>query len=124
MALALVGLLFLVLGLFSGVVLVAAPFGWFGLTAGIMMWILFPLFSSIGYFLFAAGARAAQVRSLTILVSGALLLLASVAGVGIVLDASSLYVAAGSVLPLWCVLVVAGLLGAMGAAAINKDVPA
>lgn len=124
MVLALVGLLFLVLGLFCGVVLVAAPFGWLGLSAGLMMWILFPMFSSIGYFLFAAGARAASVRTLTIAVSGGLLLLASAAAVGIVMDAASVYVAVNSVLPLWCVLVVAGILGAMGAAALNKDVPA
>jgi hypothetical protein len=121
MVLALVGLLFLALGLFCGVVLLAAPFGWFGLTAGMSMWILFPLFSSIGYFLFAAGARSGQVRTLTMAVSGALLLLASAAGIGIVMDAASVYVAETSVLPLWCVLVVAGLLGSMGAASFNKD---
>jgi len=124
MALALVGVLFLALGLFCGVTLVAAPFGWFGLTAGVLMWILFPFFSGLGYFMFAAGARAAQVRTLTVAVSAALLLLAAVAGVGIVLDASSLYVAANSVLPLWCVLVVAGLLGSMGAATFSRDAQA
>jgi hypothetical protein len=124
MVLALVGLLFLALGLFCGVVLLAAPFGWFGLTAGMSMWILFPLFSSIGYFLFAAGARAGSVRALTVAVSVSLLLLASAAAVGIVMDAASVYVAANSVLPLWCVLVVAGLLGSMGAAALNRDVQA
>lgn len=121
MVLALVGLLFLALGLFCGVVLLAAPFGWFGLTAGLSMWILFPLFSGIGYFLFAAGARSAQVRTLTMAVSAALLLLASVAGIGIVMDAASVYVAVNSVMPLWCVLIVAGLLGSMGAASFNKD---
>jgi hypothetical protein len=124
MVLALVGLLFLALGLFCGVVLLAAPFGWFGLTAGLMMWILFPLFSSIGYFLFAAGARSGQVRSMTMLVSGLLLLLASAAGVGIVMDAASVYVAMHSVTPLWCVLIVAGILGSMGAASFNRDTPA
>jgi hypothetical protein len=103
---------------------VAAPFGWFGLTAGLMMWILFPMFSTIGYFLFAAGARAGSVRVLTVAVSVSLLLLASAAAVGIVMDAASVYVAANSVLPLWCVLVVAGLLGSMGAAALNRDVQA
>ena len=124
MVLALVGLLFLVLGLFCGVVLVAAPFGWLGLTAGLMMWILFPMFSTIGYFLFATGARAGSVRALTVAVSAALLLLACAAAVGIVMDAASVYVAVNSVLPLWCVLTVAGILGAMGAAALNRDVQA
>ena len=57
------GLFLILLGLFSGGVLVAAPLGLVPWHPGAVLWVLFPAFSITGFVLFAIGGRSAQVRS-------------------------------------------------------------
>lgn len=107
----------MVVGLFAGVVLVAAPLGLGGWSASAALWVLFPLFTLAGYMLTIAGSRTSQARGLSFGVSCALLLLAVVAAVALVLSAASVVPIDGSTLSLWYVLVVAGAIGSIGAAA-------
>lgn len=50
------GLLILALGLFSGGVLLLAPLGLIETTAGLTLWVLFPVFTIGGYLLAASAA--------------------------------------------------------------------
>jgi len=111
------GAVLMVMGLFAGVVLVAAPLGLGGWSASAALWVLFPLFTLVGYMLTVAGSRASQARGLSFGVSCALLLLAVVAAVALVLSAASVVPLDGSTLSLWYVLVIAGGIGSVGAAA-------
>jgi hypothetical protein len=117
MILLLTGIVLLLLGLFSGVVLVAAPLGWAAWEAGIVLWVLFPAFTITGYVLAVIGGRSSQFRGLSLILSGLLLMLALVSGAGLVLEAAGVAKAAGSTLSLWYVLFVAGMVGVIGAAA-------
>ena len=120
MALLVVGALLLVLGLFSGSTLVLVPLGLVPWSADLVMWVLFPVFSVGGYLLFAMAARIGNIRALTNVVSWLLLALAMLCAVALVLDAASVIHPVGSVLPLWYVMVVAGVLGAFSAGAHGK----
>jgi hypothetical protein len=120
MALLITGALLVAMGLFAGGVLVAAPLG---LVAGPVdgtLWLLFPLLSIGGFSLFVVGARTAQIRGLSVAVSSALLALALASAAGLLLRAASLVHVESSTLSLWYVLVVAGTLGAVGAAARSR----
>ena len=110
------GAFLVALGLFSGVVLTLAPLGLAPWSPEGVLWVLFPLFSVVGYLLFATAARTPQVRGFTFTVSCLLLLLALASAAGVVLSAASVIQPVGSMLPLWYVLFVAGLLGSVGAA--------
>lgn len=123
MLLLITGVFLLLLGLFSGVVLVAGPLGLAAWTPGLVLWVLFPVFSVAGYVLFAIGARMGQVRAGSLLLSALLLLLALASAAGIVLQASSVLPAQGGTASLWYVMVVAGLIGIVGAASLGR-VPA
>ncbi len=120
MPLLIVGLLFLALGLFAGTALVVAPMGLGTLSAGLMLWIIFPLFSIVGYVMFVIGAKVGNIRLLSSIVSWLLLLLAMAAAIGLVLVAASIVTTEASTLSLWYVLVIAGMLGGIGAAANIK----
>ena len=61
MIVALAGVVLLVLGLFAGAVLVLAPLGLAPWTPGLTLWILFPVFSVLGYCLLVIGARGTQL---------------------------------------------------------------
>ena len=111
----LAGVVLIVMGLFAGAVLVAAPLGLVGGSSGLALWVLFPLLTVAGYTLTIAGSRTSQVQRLSFSVSCALLLLAVVAAVALVLSAAAVVPLSGSTLPLWYVLVVAGTLGSVGA---------
>jgi hypothetical protein len=115
------GGLLLVLGLFSGTVLVLAPLGVVPWSASATLWVLFPLFSLAGYVAFVIGARTARIRTLSVAASGLLLILAAAAATGLVMTAASVVPPAGDTLSLWYVLAVAGTLGAVGAAAAQRD---
>jgi len=117
MILSMVGVVLLGLGLFCGGVLVAVPLGLAALSAGAVLWLLFPLLCLGGFALLATGARPAALRGPVLAVSVALLALALTAAVGLVLGAAAVQQTAGSPMPLWYVLGVAGLLGTLGAAA-------
>ena len=115
-----VGALLVVLGLFCGGVLAAVPLGLLAWSPGVSLWVMFPLFSILGYSAFVIGAKNAQVRWLSVAVSALLLLLAAAAAIGLVLVAVSALHTEASTLPLWYVLVVGLVLGGVGAATMQK----
>ena len=116
MVLLVAGALVVALGLFSGIVLTLAPLGLAPWSPELVLWVLFPLFSVVGFLLVAMAGKTTQVRGFTFAVSCLLLLLALASAAGVVLSAASVIRPVGSVMPLWYVLVVAGVLGAVGAA--------
>jgi hypothetical protein len=120
MILAIVGALLLALGLFSGAALVMAQLGVGGMAAGLSLWLMFPLFSVTGYLMFATGARAANFRAMSFAVSIALLVLAVGCAAALVADATALLALRGGTGALWYVLVIAGVLGASGAASHGR----
>ncbi|WP_374584072.1 hypothetical protein [Pseudoduganella sp.] len=120
MVLAIVGALLLALGLFSGAALVLSQLGVGGLSASASLWVMFPLFSVTGYLMFATGARVANFRLLSFSVSVALLLLALGCAAVLVADATALMALQGGTGALWYVLLIAGVLGATGAASHGK----
>jgi len=105
------------MGLFAGAALVLAPLGLVSWSADLVLWVLFPLFSVIGFVLFVIGARSAQIRWLSLVASCLLLLLALASAAGLVLGAASVVRPVGGTGSLWYVFIVAGLIGAVGAAA-------
>ena len=121
MVLLIVGAFLLALGLFSGVVLVVAPLGLATWSPGVTLWVLFPLFSIIGYTLFVIGAKTTQIRMLSLGVSCLLLLLALVSAAALVMASASVVEPVDSTLSLWYVLVIAGVLGAIGAASSQRE---
>jgi hypothetical protein len=116
MLLAVFGAVLLVLGLFAGAALVVAPLGLAAWSTGPVLWLLFPVFSVLGYVLFVIGARSASIRWLSLAASCLLLLLALASAAGLVLDAASVLKPVASTVSLWYVFIVAGLVGAVGAA--------
>jgi hypothetical protein len=116
MVLLLTGAFVVVLGLFCGVVLTLAPLGLVPWSPEWALWVLFPLLCIVGFVLFAMAGKTSQVRGFTFAVSCLLLLLALASVAGVVLSAASVFAPAGSMLPLWYVLAVAGILGSVGVA--------
>ncbi|MCR5885389.1 hypothetical protein LRS03_22020 [Rhizobacter sp. J219] len=120
MALLIAGAVLVALGLFAGGVLVAAPLGLVAGSVDATLWVLFPLLSITGFVLFVVGAKTAQIRGLSQLISWGLLALALASAAGLVLRAASFVNGETSTLPLWYVLVIAGFLGAVGAASSSR----
>ena len=116
MVLLIVGAFIVALGLFSGVVLTLAPLGLAPWSPDLVLWVLFPAFSVLGFVLFAVAGRTTQVRCFTFAVSCLLLLLSLASAAGLVLSAASVVKPAGSMVSLWYVLAVAGVLGTIGVA--------
>jgi hypothetical protein len=109
------------LGFLSAVILVAAPMGWLAATPGLSLWVLFPLFTLIGYGLLAASSRDPAVKLPTRLLGGGLLLLALLAAIGLMASGAGLLQLHGdSSAPLWYVLVLGGVIGAIGSAASGR----
>jgi hypothetical protein len=122
MAVLVVGIALVVMGLFAAAMLVLAPLGLVALSAGPVLWVLFPLFTLVGFVLCAANARTA-LRPLTLGASWMLLALALGAAAGLLLEGVGVVHPAANTLPLWYVLGVAGLLGAAGASAFARRAP-
>jgi len=120
MVILMVGILLLLLGLFSGGVLVVAPLGLAPWSADPVLWVLFPLFCIAGSVLWTIGARGTEWRRATLLVSASLLVLALASAAGLVLGAAAILKPVGSTMPLWYVLAVAGVLGSIGAASSER----
>ena len=117
------GLVLLVLGLVSGVILLLAPLGIGGAQAGLALWILFPVFTVTGYLLAALPARTPSLVMLTRGSGVVLILLALAAAVVLVLQAGSLVESTGSSLPLWYVLGIGLVLGSTGVATFRSGTP-
>jgi hypothetical protein len=114
------GLVILALGIFSGAILLLAPLGVIEATAGLTLWVLFPLFTIGGYLLAASAAQDSMLPLLSRATGAVLLLLALAAGVVLVLQGSSIMEARASSMSLWYVLVIGLLGGASGLAAHRK----
>jgi hypothetical protein len=117
------GLVLLVLGLVSGVILLLAPLGIAGAQAGLALWILFPVFTIGGYLLAALPARTPSLVMLTRGSGVVLLVLALAAAVVLVLQAGSLVDTTGSSMSLWYVLAIGLALGATGVATFRSGTP-
>lgn len=117
----LVGIVLLALGLLSGVVLVLAALGLLAAVAGLTLWALFPILCIAGFLLVGMQAQPAQVRTVSVVSSALLLLLALASIVAIVLGAAALIPAPASAAALWFVLVIGGALGLTGAAAYGRS---
>ncbi len=123
MLLVIAGGLLAALGLVAAALLVAAPLGWVALTPGLTLWVLFPLFTLIGYGLLAVGSRDPAVKAPTLLMAAPLLVLAVLAAGGLMAVAAGLVNVAGGTAALWYVLVLGGLLGALGSAVGGRPSP-
>lgn len=116
MALVIAGGVLAFLGLAAALLLVAAPLGLTGAAPGLSLWVLFPLFSVLGYALLVIGSRDPAVRLPTRLLAIPMLGVALVAAVGLVAAASGLFKLAGGSAALWYVMVFAGTVGVVGSA--------
>ena len=121
MIVAFAGCVLVVLGLFSGAVLVLAPLGLAPFTPGPALWVLFPVFCALGYALLVIGAHTAHVRGLTLVLSALLVLLALAAAAGIVLASADIVRSPGGTVPLWYVLAIGGVLGLTTAGAAMRS---
>ena len=117
------GLVLLLLGVLSGAILVMAPLGIAGASAGLALWILFPAFTIGGYLLAALPARTPALIRLTRASGIALLALALLAAVALVLQAGAIVQSAGGSLALWYVLAVGLVLGSTGVATFRSGTP-
>ena len=109
-----VGAVFQLLGLLSGLFLTLAPFGLGPATPGAATWIMFPALCIAGYIFLAMAARTTSIAMVSMLVGGALLVLALLATVGLFIAAPPVLSWAGSVAPLWDVMAVGFVLGGAG----------
>ncbi|MGN6528260.1 MAG: hypothetical protein ACTHL8_17865 [Burkholderiaceae bacterium] len=106
------------LGLLSGLLLVVAPLGLVATTPGVLPWVLFPLFTLVGGFLLIAGSADPAARAPVRTVAALLLALALVAAIALTAAGTGFArVQPAGTASLWYVLVLAGLVGAIGSAA-------
>lgn len=108
---ALAGMVLLAFGLLSGLVLVLSPLGLLPPASGVTLWVLFPLFSLAGYFLFVLPSGTAGIRRLSRVAGAGLLLLALVAAGGLLLQALTLVTSEAGTGSLWYVMLVGMVLG-------------
>jgi hypothetical protein len=116
MALVIAGGVLAFLGLAAALLLVAAALGFTGASPGLSLWVLFPLFSVLGYTLLVVGSRDPAVRLPTRLLALPMLLVSLVAAIGLVAAGGGLVKLTGSSLPLWYVMAFAGTVGVIGSA--------
>lgn len=119
---AIAGGILALLGLLAGALLVGAPLGLVAAAPGLSLWILFPLLTLIGYFLLVVSDLDPLRGTSTRLVAIPLLVVALLAAVGLVAVGAGLLSANGltGTAPLWYVMIVAGVLGAIGTAAYSR----
>lgn len=110
------GIVLLLLGLFTGALLLLIPLGMVPGQANLALWILFPLFAIGGYFMAAAAARDDGAAKLTRASGAVMMVLALAAAIALVLDAAAMFEPAGSTLSFWYVLVIGIVLGGTGLA--------
>ena len=110
------GLILMVLGVASGLILLLAPFGVGPAIPGITTWILFPGFTLVGYVLFAVEARTTWVVGASRYAGAALLALALAAAIALFAVGNGLVTAELATSPLWYVLGLGTVMGATGLA--------
>jgi hypothetical protein len=117
----LTGILLCALGLLAAALLLASPLEISaGIDAGTVLWVLFPLFTGVGWMLLVMGSRDRAVRMPTQWLAGALLLMAVVAAGALTLAAANIVALRGSTAAWWYVLVIAGSIGVVGIAAYGR----
>lgn len=114
------GLVFLALGVLSGALLVLVPLGLIDGTAGLTLWILFPVFTIMGYLMAAVTAEPKMLPMLSRFSGVLLLLLALVAGVTLVLQGGAILETRADTFSLWYVLGIGVALGAAGLASHRR----
>lgn len=121
MLLVIVGGVLAALGLLAAALLVAAPLGWVAATPGWSLWLLFPLFTGLGYALLAVGSRDPAATSPTLWLALPLVMLALLCAVALVASGAGLMGLGGvGTAPLWYVLVLGGLMGGLGSAVSRR----
>jgi uncharacterized membrane protein len=110
------GIILMVLGVASGLILLLAPFEIGPAIPGITTWILFPGFTLVGYVLFAVEARTTWVVGASRLAGAALLALALAAAVALFAVGNGLIAPAVATPSLWYVLTLGAIMGATGLA--------
>jgi hypothetical protein len=110
------GIILMVLGVASGLILLLAPFDIGPAIPGITTWILFPGFTLVGYVLFAVEARTTWVVGASRVAGAALLALALVAAIALFAVGNGLIAAAVATQSLWYVLALGAVMGATGLA--------
>jgi hypothetical protein len=110
------GLILMVLGVASGLILILAPFDIGPAIPGITTWILFPGFTLVGYVLFAVEARTTWVVGASRFAGAALLVLALAAGTALFAVGNGLIAAAVATISLWYVLALGTVMGTTGLA--------
>jgi hypothetical protein len=119
MPILIVGGVLAALGIGAALLMVLAAIGVAGTSAGLSLWILFPLFSAVGWFMLVAADRDPASRAHTAWVAGALFLLAVLAAI-VLVGSGAGWVVVTAPAPLWYVLVLAGVAGAIGSAASSR----
>ena len=109
-----VGGVFLMLGLASGIMLVAAPLTAASASTSDVIWALFPILTLTGYLLLGMGGRAPSVQLVSRVAGGALLVLSLVAAIGLLLLSSRTPASPSSLTPLWYVLAIGLMVGLAG----------
>ena len=117
------GAVLLVLGLVSGVFLVACPLGLLQAEPGIATWVLFPAFTIVGYLFLDLAARSGSIPTLSRVAGGVLITLALAAAVGIFLVGNAMIPASGNMMELWYVLGIGIVVGAIGLSMGKTDLP-
>jgi hypothetical protein len=116
MVLTLAGALLALMGLASALMLLLGlPAG-----GGWLLWLLFPLFTLLGFGFVATGGRGDQGRTPLKWLSFALLGLAGIAALALFGHASGALPARGGLTAVWYVLVLAGAAGGLGTAALTR----
>ncbi len=115
------GAIFLVLGLASGAILVAAPFGIGPAQPGPITWVLFPALTIVGWLMVVFAARNSAVPLISRTAGAALIALAVAAVVGLFLAGNALVQPTATTLPLWYVVAVGFVFGIGGIAIRRGD---
>lgn len=105
------------LGVLAAALIAAAPLGLVAAAPSWSLWLLFPLFTGLGYALMAVGSRDPAAKAPTRWLSLPLVVLALLCAVALVASGAGLLGQSGvSTAPLWYVLVVGGMIGGLGSA--------
>ncbi len=108
-----IGVIFQFIGLVAGVVLLLNPFGMAPMAAGPLMWFAFPCGCVAGHLLLISGSGPREVRLVSIITGGALLLLALIATVAQFMISGGVLIPASDSFSLWFVASGGFVLGGM-----------